>query len=92
MKELETSVLCGSRTSQRTYNTFIRIYEYAKKNGYSDITIRFIEPEIIKLQERINKAIEYIESEYTITDDNVYLALYSSDGTLDKLEEILRGE
>ena len=40
----------------------------------------------------INKAIEYIRSEYTITDDDVYLALYSSDGTLDKLENILKGE
>ena len=45
-----------------------------------------------ELQERINKAIEYIRSEYTITDDDVYLALYSSNGTLDKLEEILKGE
>ena len=44
-----------------------------------------------ELKERINKTIEYIESEYTITDDDVYLALYSSDGTLDKLEKILRG-
>ena len=45
-----------------------------------------------ELKERINKTIEYIESEYTITDDDVYLALYSSDGTLDKLEKILRGK
>lgn len=43
-------------------------------------------------EDKMNKAIEYIESEYTITDDDVYLALYSSDGTLDKLVEILRGE
>ena len=41
---------------------------------------------------RIDKAIEYIRSEYTITDDDVYLALYSSDGTLGKLEKILKGE
>jgi hypothetical protein len=40
---------------------------------------------------RIDKAIEYIRSEYTITDDDLYLALYSSDGTLDKLEKILTG-
>lgn len=40
---------------------------------------------------RIDKAIEYIRSEYTITDDDLYLALYSSDGTLDKLENILTG-
>ena len=45
-----------------------------------------------ELQERINKAIEYIRSEYTITDDDVYLTLYSSNGTLDKLEGILKGE
>lgn len=45
-----------------------------------------------ELQERIDKAIEYIESKYTITDDDVYLTLYSSDGTLDKLEGILKGE
>ena len=48
--------------------------------------------EKIKLQNRIDKAIEYIRSEYTITDDDVYLALYSSNGTLDKLEKILEGE
>lgn len=40
----------------------------------------------------IDKAIEYMRSQYTITDDDLYLALYSSDGTLDKLENILRGE
>jgi methionine synthase II (cobalamin-independent) len=45
-----------------------------------------------ELQDRINKAIEYIRSEYTITDDDAYLALYSSDGTLDKLESILKGD
>ena len=45
----------------------------------------------IKYKEIIDKAIEYIRSEYTITDDDVYLALYSSDGTLDKLENILKG-
>ena len=45
-----------------------------------------------KLQDRIDKAIEYIRSEYTITDDDVYLALYSSDGTLGKLESILKGD
>lgn len=44
------------------------------------------------LKLRIDKAIEYIRSEYTITDDDVYLALYSSDGTLDKLENILKGD
>lgn len=44
------------------------------------------------LNNRINKAIEYMRSQYTITDDDLYLALYSSDGTLDKLENILRGE
>ena len=43
-----------------------------------------------KYKEVIDKAIEYIRSEYTITDDDVYLALYSSDGTLDKLERILK--
>lgn len=45
-----------------------------------------------ELKERINKAIEYMQSEYTITDDDVYLTLYSSNGTLDKLEGILKGE
>ena len=47
---------------------------------------------LMGLKSRIDKAIEYIRSEYTITDDDVYLALYSSDGTLDKLESILKGE
>lgn len=46
---------------------------------------------IKELQNRIDKAIEYIRSEYTITDDDLYLALYSSDGTLGKLENILKG-
>lgn len=50
------------------------------------------EKKINELQKRIDKAIEYIESKYTITSDDVYLTLYSSDGTLDKLEEILKGE
>lgn len=45
-----------------------------------------------KRQQRIYKAIEYIRSQYTIIDDDLYLALYSSDGSLDKLEKILRGE
>lgn len=45
-----------------------------------------------KIHERIDKAIKYMRSQYTITDDDLYLALYSSDGTLDKLENILRGE
>lgn len=48
--------------------------------------------ENIRLNNIINKAIEYIRSEYTITDDDVYLALYSSDGTLDKLESIFKGD
>ena len=51
-----------------------------------------IELELIDYKQRNEKAIEYIRSEYTITDDDVYLALYSSDGTLDKLESILKGE
>lgn len=46
----------------------------------------------LDLQKRIDKAIEYMRSQYTITDDDLYLALYSSDGTLDKLENILRGD
>lgn len=45
-----------------------------------------------KLRKRINKAIEYIRSNYTITDDDLYLALYSGDGTLGKLENILEGK
>jgi wobble nucleotide-excising tRNase len=63
-----------------------------------DLTLMFMycdekaKDNIKELQERINKAIEYMRSEYTITDDDVYLTLYSSNGTLDKLEEILRGE
>lgn len=44
------------------------------------------------LENKIDKAIEYMRSQYTITDDDLYLALYSSDGTLDKLENILRGK
>lgn len=57
-----------------------------------DKTTEYLENQNVELQQRIDKAIEYIESEYTITDDDVYLALYSSDGTLDKLEGILKGE
>lgn len=55
-------------------------------------SIKHLAKENKELKERIDKAIEYIRSEYTITDDDVYLALYSSNGTLDKLEGILRGE
>ena len=63
-----------------------------------DLTLMFMycgekaKDKIKELQEKINKAIEYIRSEYTITDDDVYLALYSSNGTLDKLEGILKGD
>ena len=57
-----------------------------------DKTTEYLENQNVELQQRIDKAIEYIESEYTIIDDDVCLALYSSDGTLDKLEEILKGE
>ena len=49
-------------------------------------------PLSMRLQKRVDKAKEYIRSNYTITDDDLYLALYSSDGTLDKLEKILKGE
>ena len=57
-----------------------------------DKTTEYLENQNVELQQRIDKAIEYIRNEYPITDDDVYLALYSSNGTLDKLEGILRGE
>lgn len=71
--------------------------EIAKKmlaNNSKDDDIRLVNSllrTIKNYKEIIDKAIEYIRSEYTITDDDVYLALYSSDGTLDKLENILKG-
>ena len=66
--------------------------ELIKKLEEYDIEVNKLFQENKKLKSRINKAIEYIRSQYTITDDDLYLALYSSDGTLDKLEKKLKGE
>lgn len=66
--------------------------EYFKTLEEYDKEVNKLFQENKKLKSRIDKAIEYIRSEYTITDDDLYLALYSSDGTLDKLEKILKGE
>ena len=45
-----------------------------------------------ELQERIDKALEYMKSEYTVTDDEVYLFLTNRVASLSKLENILKGD
>lgn len=45
-----------------------------------------------ELQDRINKALEYMRSEYTVTDDEVYLFLTNRVASLSKLENILKGD
>ena len=79
------------RKKEDTAKDFYELYfvDFQRRTHES---IKYLVKKNEELQERINKAIEYIRSEYTITDDDVYLTLYSSNGTLDKLEGILKGE
>ena len=98
-KMLKVGVLCGGRTSGRTYENFLRIYRHAKINGYSDVEVTFIDPELNKLQQRINKAIEYIENnslyeeEYDYDyEENLYLSGIEDGYAKKDLLEILKGD
>lgn len=81
-KPFNFGLICGGRTAGRTYAQFLRIYEEAKLKGYDEITIRFFEPETVTLQQRIDKAIKYIENN----------SPYMSNSELYDLLEILKGE
>lgn len=83
---LKIGVICRPRTSGQTYNNFIRIYNQAKRNGYKDVNVIFIDPELDKLQKRIDKAIEYIKKESY----DGYFDMYGEQ--IEKLLEILKGE
>ena len=68
-RELKYHVYCGGKSSQHTFNAFVQIYTYAKENGYNKIIVDFIDPETIdlkkenlQLKEKIEKAIEYLET------------------------------
>lgn len=82
--EIDTECLDYIVNELKNNRSMQQMLNYYKGKYYSD---RYWE-----LKKKVDKAIEYIRSQYTITDDDLYLALYSSDGTLDKLENILRGE
>lgn len=52
---LNVGVCCGGRSSQKTYNNFVKMYSYAKENGFKGINITFISPELDKLQAKVNQ-------------------------------------
>ena len=52
---LNVGVCCGGRSSQMTYNNFVKMYSYAKENGFKGINITFVDPELDKLQQKVNQ-------------------------------------
>ena len=96
-ERLNTNILCGGRTSGKTYEQFLKIYEYAKENGYKEINVTFIEPELYKLQqenkelqERIDKAIEYINIVGIKTDKPKYFQMIKDTIWGEELLDILK--
>ena len=61
-KTLEFGFICGGRRSKNTYNSLVTMYQYAKENGYIDINVNFIEPELEKYKEVIEQIKEYIKN------------------------------
>lgn len=59
---LNVGILCGGRSSQQTYNNFVKMYSYAKENGFKGINITFIDPELDKLQQE-NKQLKSVLNE-----------------------------
>jgi hypothetical protein len=91
-KLLKVNVLCSGRTSGRTCENFLRIYRHT--NDYSGVEVIYVDPELNELQQRINKAIEYIN-------DNVAVYAFNNkklphwefnDDDMEGLLEILKGD
>lgn len=82
-KTLEFGFICGGRRSQNTYNSLVTMYQYAKENGYIDINVNFIEPELEKYKEVIEEVREYVNYLH----NNCKYRL--NDGHLRKLKKIL---
>ena len=59
---LKIGMICGGRSSGRTYAHFLQVYEKAKLKGYDKVEFIFYEPEVIKLQKIIDEAIDLIYS------------------------------
>ena len=77
-KEGNIGILCGGRTSGRTYDHFMKIYAHAKLNGYTDIKVHFIDPHIDELEkenkhqkkviDRLSRKIQKLTKKHIIND------------------------
>lgn len=63
-KIMNVGVLCGGRSQGRTYHQFIEIYKKARQDGFTDVNIRFIAPDIIELKKDIETILNDIREKY----------------------------
>lgn len=91
-KELNSGVMCGGRTSGRTYNSFIKIYEYAKRMGFTDVNVHFIDPQLYKLEKENahqKKVIDRLSRKIQRLNKTLGIISYSLDTSHERSERLL---